>query len=251
MNWQLKVDMGPNSAYHRYSSDEQRLIDQRIEYQNHISNQVDSDLVLSVTDTGVFVSLPTLKNPYFLRLDEGKLGRRVAQGSETLCRVTGASRGRVVSIYDATAGLCREAHLMASCGALVSASERSLPLYLIAKEALCRAISSVKLSYQDSSQTTINPHVIYLDPMFPKSLKKAAVGKEAVLLRAFAQRSDLATENHLLEWALDSARCRVVVKRPLKAIHFGDRQPTASVRGKAIRFDIYGKTKLPKSDQSE
>jgi 16S rRNA (guanine1516-N2)-methyltransferase len=251
MNWQLKVDMGPNSAYHRYSPDEQRLINQRIEYQDHTSTQVDSGLVLSVTDAGVSVSLPTLKKPYSLSLDEGQLGRRVAQGSETLCRVTGASRGQIISIYDATAGLCREAHLMASCGALVSASERSLPLYLIAKEALCRANSSVKLSYQDSSQITVNPHVIYLDPMFPKSLKKAAVGKEAVLLRALAHRSDLATENHLLEWALDSARCRVVVKRPIKAVHFGDREPTASVRGKAIRFDIYGKTRLPKSDQKQ
>ena len=175
------------------------------------------------------------------------MGRRVSQSSETLCRVTGASRGRVVKIHDATAGLCREAHLMASCGALVSASERSLPVYLIAKEALHRAGSTVQLGLYESGQSRVDAHVIYLDPMFPKSSKRAAVGKEALLLRAFAERSMVENESQLLEWGLDNAVCRVVVKRPIKAEFLGGRKPTASVNGKAIRFDIYGKSKLPKS----
>ena len=161
--------------------------------------------------------------------------------------MTGASRGRVISIHDATAGLCREAHLMSSCGAFVSASERSLPVYLMAKEALFRAESQVQLSLSESGQTNVDAHVIYLDPMFPKSSKSAAVGKEGALLRAFAQRAAIEDEVQLLEWGLDNASCRVVVKRPIKAEYLGKRRPTASVRGKAIRFDIYGKSKLPKS----
>lgn len=246
MRWLIKASLEKESIFHQFSPTEQALIIRSLEKSSINHEEQLAVPWLDLSDKGVLAYLPSLKKPYRLSLDEGQIGRRVAQSSETLCRVTGASRGQIISIHDATAGICREAHLMASCGAIVSANERSLPLYLMAKDALFRAQSPVKLSLAESGLSSVIAHVIYLDPMFPKSSKRAAIGKEAALLRAFAQRSGVEDEVQLLEWGLDNASCRVVVKRPMKAEYLGKRTPTASVRGKAIRFDIYGKSKLPK-----
>ena len=61
---------------------------------------------------------------YLQSIARGDVARRAQQGAETLCRVTGASRGSSLRILDATAGLGRESYLMASAGAEVHAVER-------------------------------------------------------------------------------------------------------------------------------
>ena len=86
--------------------------------------------------------------------------------------------------------------------------------------------------------------VIYLDPMFPTKTKRAAVGREAQVLQAFAT-PDSPQDDQLLTWALDTALRRVVVKRPIKAPPLAGPHPTSAVKGRAVRFDIYGKRKLP------
>ena len=86
--------------------------------------------------------------------------------------------------------------------------------------------------------------VIYLDPMFPSRTKQASVGREAQILQAFAT-PDHPHNDQLLTWALDTATRRVVVKRPIKASPLAGPLPTSAVKGKAVRFDIYGKRKLP------
>ena len=245
----LQVDHNPDSAYYRFPEIEQALIDEFSREQNVAVKSLEDFRhlpVLKVDDAGVSAIVSELKKEFRLSFEQGEMARRMAQASETLCRVTGASRGEIISIHDATAGLCRESVLMASCGAQVSASERSLALYLMAQDALNRSSTQVDLYKKNSLDHQIQAHVIYLDPMFPKSKKKAAVGREAVILRAFAQQ-EADEESRLLEWALDSALCRVVVKRPIKAKYLAQHVPTSSVKGKAIRFDIYGKKRLPKA----
>ena len=252
IKWHLsaKVSLSEGLLRDVFSHSDHALINDRLALESRYRREGESvalpKLILSESITAI---IPHLKHPYEHSLDQGKIGRRISQRGETLCRVTGASRGQGMKIFDATGGLCREAHLMSSSGAKVWSSERSLPLYLLSKYALHIARSDVQLTFGEASAAltpSVEPHTVYLDPMFPESKKRAAVGKEAMVLRAFAAQDGDVEEEALLEWALDTASSRVVVKRPLKAPSLLGRQPTSSVRGKAIRFDLYGLRKLPK-----
>ncbi len=82
-----------------------------------------------------------------------------------------------------------------------------------------------------------SPDVVYLDPMFPERGKAARPRKEMWLFRLLLPGDDDAPE--LLELALRAARHRVVVKRPLGAPALAARPPGHSLRGRAIRFDVY------------
>ena len=210
---------------------------------------------LHATSQGLYVIHPELRRPFLLSFDGGALDHRARRGGEMLFRATGASKRVGLTIVDATAGLCREAFLMASAGANVYALEKNLALYSLAHDAITRSqspvISRLHLHYGDALHLvpSLAPDVVYLDPMFPESTKTAAVGKEAVILRAFARHTEPLEERRLLECALEHAYYRVVVKRPLKAPPLTGPKPTASLKGKAIRYDLYGKRKLPTQGQ--
>jgi 16S rRNA (guanine1516-N2)-methyltransferase len=73
--------------------------------------------------------------------------------------------------------------------------------------------------------------------MFPERRKSALVKKELQLLQLLAQ-PDSAPER-LLAAALEVARQRVVVKRPLKAPCLTALSPSHSLSGKTVRFDVY------------
>lgn len=244
----IKVDLTSGSYFHRFPASDQALISSYLANKKELSSS--SPLItatLQIDQNGVHAYLHELKKPFNLSYIQGDIGRRAQQGKEALCKVTGASRGEVITIIDGTAGLCREAYLMSSCGAKVIAYERCLPIYLLAKYAILESTAPINLQFTNTMDVKhILADVVYLDPMFPKTKKNAAVGKEAMVLRGFAEQDQGLDEQELLNWALDHAECRVVVKRPLKASPLALQTPTSSVRGKAIRFDIYGKKKLPK-----
>ena len=82
------------------------------------------------------------------------------------------------------------------------------------------------------------PDVVYLDPMYPESGKTAAKRKEMRLFRELVGE-DLDIEE-LLEVALNTAKKRIVLKRPLKAPKL--LKPNTIYKGSTIRFDVY----LPK-----
>ena len=222
-----------------------------------------------------------LKRPYVLSFDEGALDRRARQGGELLWRATGASRvagrGEPYLTLDATAGLCRDAFLMAVAGAHVLALEREEALYLMGVEALARSesphatrltlwraeavslLSELSVAAQRGEAPTLivqgeerEVGVIYLDPMFPTRQKSAAVGRDAQALQALThslERSEeerLAEEERLLTLALTVAHYRVVVKRPIKAPPLPGPTPTSAIKGRAIRYDVYGLKALPK-----
>ena len=173
------------------------------------------------------------------------VARRARQGGETLAKACGAGKG--LRVLDATAGLGRDALLLQAAGAKVTACERSAALRFWLQENLHAAGLSLEVSPLDAVDLLANESfdVIYLDPMFPHKAKSAAVGAESRVLQAFAAPPSLDEETQLLENAI--ARCvyRVVVKRPIKAPPLAERAPSASLKGKAVRFDIYGVKKLP------
>ncbi len=190
---------------------------------------------------------PDLKKPFSLTFDGGDLARRSRQGGETLARACGAAKG--LRIIDATGGLGRDAYLLASAGAQVVALERDPTLAFFLTHNLERAglVEEVAVLQADAMDYLAENEadVVYLDPMFPHREKSAAVGGESRVLQAFASIPESREESELLEAAWQACHYRVVVKRPVKAPPLAGRAPVSSLKGKAIRFDLYGKAKLP------
>jgi len=81
------------------------------------------------------------------------------------------------------------------------------------------------------------PDVIYIDPMYPDRKKSALVKKDMQILQHLHDRDDKSSE--LLECALQYAKKRVVVKRPVQAETLNSRKPNTCIKSKKTRYDIY------------
>lgn len=172
---------------------------------------------------------------------------------DPLARAAGLHRRREVTIIDATAGLGRDGLVLAWLGAQVTWIELSPTLALLLHRAIEQArhcdtpqlaavAQRLKVFHGDGASLleSLEPvDIVYLDPMYPPASMRGAAGKEAQTLRALNGGADHGEERLLLEQALMRSRRRVVVKRPNRAAPLANRQPTRSVRGKSIRFDIY------------
>ncbi len=193
--------------------------------------------------------------------------RRRSGGRELLIRAIGLKPAAAfaVAVLDATAGLGRDAFVLASAGCDVALCERSPLLRELLSDALERAWSDAEVAAiaermclvggdcRELSTAQVGPiEVIYLDPMFPARHKSAAVKKDMALLQALFEES---TEPHeaeeepegseaLLEWALRQQVARVVVKRPLRAAPLSALDPSHRILGKAVRYDVYVNRKL-------
>ncbi len=168
---------------------------------------------------------------------------------QPLARALGLKGGRAPSVIDATAGLGRDAFVVATLGCQVTLIERSQVIAALLEDGLQRAMkdeatveiaSRMRLLQGDAAQlikAQPRADVIYLDPMYPESSKKAQVKKEMQLFRHLVG-PDLDSEA-LLEVALAHALKRVVVKRPAKAAPLDGPQPSADVSSPNTRYDLY------------
>jgi len=173
-------------------------------------------------------------------------------GRELLARAFGPKKSHK-TVLDATAGLGRDAFLMAFLGYEVTAVERSPVLaelvwdgLLRAKSsgqsALVRAISRLTLLNADACDVlsklgiSERPDVVYLDPMYPTRGATALVKKEMRILRELV--GDDEDAGKLFEIARQKARKRIVVKRHRYAPPLGE-APQCVHRGARIRFDVY------------
>ena len=188
--------------------------------------------------------------------------RRFGGGrNQLIARACGLNRGVLPSIVDATAGLGRDAFVLASLGAPVLMIERVAATAAILVDGLTRAqgcaddeIRAIALRMQalhgDATrelgelvtQWDQPPQVVHLDPMYPHRDKSALVKKEMRVFRALA--GDDADAPALLEAALEVATHRVVVKRPRKAEPIGGLAPSHVVEEKTSRYDVYVKQAL-------
>ncbi|NCF99996.1 MAG: class I SAM-dependent methyltransferase, partial [Planctomycetia bacterium] len=105
-----------------------------------------------------------------------------------------------------------------------------------ASDALSRVSEEAPLGNE-----TRRPDAILIDPMFPEGKNKAAVKKDAVLLRMLVgEGADTAADEALLKASLAMATWRVAVKRPLKAPKIVESPPPqATFKGKSVRIDRY------------
>jgi 16S rRNA (guanine1516-N2)-methyltransferase len=190
----------------------------------------------------------------------GRVGRRADSpgfGAAMLRRAVGFKRPPW-HVCDATAGLARDAFLLAAAGCTVTAIERSPIIAALVADGLNRAkwqangvalaagVERLRLIVADSrawlAETVSgpvcpgSPDVVYLDPMFPARGRSALVKKEMRLCRRVA--GDDADAGELLAAARRAAGSRVVVKRPLAAPPLGG-EPAYAYRGTTIRYDVY------------
>jgi 16S rRNA (guanine1516-N2)-methyltransferase len=166
--------------------------------------------------------------------------------SQAIAKAVGLHQRKALSVLDATAGLGRDAFVLASLGATVYLLERHPVVRLLLSDGLARARASGDSVFdrmmlldgamdQRSFDTWFD--VVYLDPMFPERRSKAAVKKDMVMFHQLVG-PDLDADN-LLVPALSLAQRRVVVKRPRIAPVLASRDPNLSLTGKSSRFDIY------------
>lgn len=153
------------------------------------------------------------------------------------------------AIVDATAGYGQDALLLALMGFRVTAIERSPVVAALARDGLVRlaeltgTVLAGRLELVTGDARLLlgaiapRPDAIYLDPMFPpKRRKSAAVKKEMRLLRELVGDDTDAVQ--LLEISRSIAHDRVVVKRPDDAPPLAP-DPSMSLKGKLVRYDVY------------
>ncbi|MCG7600724.1 class I SAM-dependent methyltransferase [Halomonas sp. McH1-25] len=162
--------------------------------------------------------------------------------------------GVTPGIVDATAGLGRDAFVLATLGAEVLLLERVPAIFALLEDGLHRArgdaetgtiTARMQAVHADAAgelaevvaQSEVAPQVVHLDPMFPHRDKSALVKKEMRLFRELA--GDDSDAPRLLEAALDVATHRVVVKRPRKAPPIEGPKPGHVIEGKISRYDLY------------
>ncbi len=157
------------------------------------------------------------------------------------------------TVLDATAGLGRDAAVLANLGYQVMAFERSPVLAALLDDGLQRAGSTsnhppawtqrLQLHCSDAREWLAQctaaeaPDVIYLDPMFPAKNKSALVKKEMQMLQQLLSPQDDALQ--LLQLARQVAKQRVVLKRPTWAAAITDEPPQHSVLGVRVRWDVF------------
>ena len=194
--------------------------------------------------------------PISAAFDDGKATHRRIYGGgkgQLIAKAVGLTKGVTPKVLDATAGLGRDAFVLASLGCSVRLFERDPVVSEMLFSALAHAQASADQELSEIAQRmSLHPassidwlagqadkvaDVIYLDPMYPEQGKSAAVKKE---MRAF---HDIVGQNEddflLLEAALAKAEYRVVVKRPRKGVAISGPKPSMQVMGKSSRYDIY------------
>jgi 16S rRNA (guanine1516-N2)-methyltransferase len=180
--------------------------------------------------------------------------RRYGGGrGQPMAKAIGLKNGRQPTVIDATAGLGRDAFILAHLGCYVHMIERSPIIGMLLEDGLQRALQNpeaaaiirqrLTLTVGDSREILANiqmndqPDVVYMDPMYPHRTKSSLVKKEMRILRILA--GDDQDAPSLLEAALACARNRVVVKRPRLAASIEGIPPTAVITSKNSRYDIY------------
>ena len=215
-------------------------------------------LLLRVTPEGLEIlkgNDPHLNGPVRVDFTAGALDyRRQQQGRELLLRAVIGRGNHRPSILDATGGLGRDSFLLAAAGCQVQIVEREPVLAALLTDALQRALLHPKTAaiaarmslhlgdavvyLQEMNKKKQQIEVIYLDPMFPERRKSALVKKEAQILQLLAGPSSFEADKELLTAAMIVGQ-RIVVKRPRKAPFLAELQPSHSLLGKTVRFDVY------------
>lgn len=221
----------------------------------------EAEFALQLGDEGLqLVDLgPGAPGPVRVDFVEGAAAHRRQFGGgsgQMIAKAVGVQPGVRPRLLDATAGLGRDAFVLASLGCEVALIERQPLVAALLEDGLERAARDPEVAPIVAQMRLLTgnavelmgawqnepPQVIYLDPMFPHRDKSALVKKEMRLFRPLV--GDDLDAPALLEAALALASHRVVVKRPRKAPCIDGPKPSYQLEGKSSRYDIYPKKAL-------
>lgn len=192
-----------------------------------------------------------MKNELSIDFTTGAVAHRLRFGGgrgQDLPKAVGLKKGACPHVVDATAGLGRDAFLLASLGARVTLIERSEVMHGLLEAALEKARSSevaeitsrmtLLLGDAKTLLPALAPEVILVDPMHPPRGNSALVKQEMRQLREIVGTDPDALA--LMQVALNTARKRVVLKWPRKAAPLeGLRATSHQILGKSTRYDVF------------
>lgn len=213
-----------------------------------------------------FALVLTAQHLELRKLDEPKLGaifvdfvsgvmahrRRFGGGrGEAVAKAVGIKGAYLPDVVDATAGLGRDAFVLAALGCRVRMLERHPVVAALLDDGLQRGYADVEIglwlqqrltllhtsSLEALTTLTPKPDVVYLDPMFPHKQKSALVKKEMRVFQSLVG-ADIDADSLLLP-ARKLAKKRVVVKRPDYAPALAHQPASATLTTKNHRFDLY------------
>ncbi|MCB1870345.1 MAG: class I SAM-dependent methyltransferase [Gammaproteobacteria bacterium] len=217
----------------------------------------DSELLLVLTSERLELRQNGVagQGPVFVDFVSGRLAHRRLYGdgrAQPLARAIGLKKGRNPQVLDATAGLGRDAFVLATLGCELVMLERSPVIAALLRNGLERALADDQtaqvvrrmqlhcgdaIDYLNGLDHSQKPQVIYMDPMYPHRKKSALVKKEMRLFRRLVGED--ADSAELLSAARRHARHRVVVKRPAGAAWVGDEKPAMEIKSPNTRYDVY------------
>ena len=169
---------------------------------------------------------------------------------QDLPKAAGLRGGKTPEIVDATAGLGKDAFLLASLGAKVTLIERSGLMHKLLKKGMedarkmggdvAAVVERMELIHGDAREILkyLSPEVIMIDPMHPPRKKSALVNSEMRLVREIVgDDTDYPT---LIKVALKMASNRVVLKLPRYADSVeGIKEVSHQILGKSTRYDVF------------
>jgi len=229
------------------------------------NTEINTSLNLNYTDD--YVELRDNDKNIAIHIDflSGDLAHRQQYGGgrgQSIAKAIGLKQGLAPPfVIDATAGLAKDAYVLACLGCSVILLERSPVIAELIEDAIERAkddehfqnilktgfsviaqssvdyLTQLKNSADDNCPDVIYPDVIYLDPMYPERKKSASVKKNMQILQKLLGHDEDTQE--LLDIALKTAKKRVVVKRPKGAKNLTNIKPTYLVESKKTRYDVY------------
>ncbi|WP_407921263.1 class I SAM-dependent methyltransferase [Candidatus Puniceispirillum marinum] len=183
----------------------------------------------------------------------GAVNHRLLYGGgrgQDLPKAVGMKAGKTPHMIDATAGLGRDAFLLASLGAQVTLIERSDVMHALLQDGLNAARDAGGLHAEIASRMTLfhgdaidllpsmNPEVVLVDPMHPARQKSALVKADLRAIRDIVGTDD--DQLSLIQTALATASKRVVLKWPAKAAPLAGLKPCShQIIGKSVRFDVF------------
>ena len=204
-----------------------------------------TELFDSGLNTGIYVDFA-----------EGALAHRRQFGGgrgQAIARAVGLKHGNTPDVIDITAGLARDAYVLASLGCKITLVEQSVVLYTLVQDGVLRGLANEasaevlknfmnlvnadSVLYMKQLDRETKPDVIYIDPMYPDRKKSALVKKDMQILQHLLGEDENAPL--LLKTALESATSRVVVKRPAHAEPSNGIMPSTSISSKKTRYDVY------------
>lgn len=192
---------------------------------------------------------------YTLKCDfvGGAVNHRLHYGGgrgQDLPKAVGMKAGKIPSVIDATAGLGRDAFLLASLGVQVTLIERSDVMHTLLQDGLKAASNAGGLHAEIASRMTLihgdaidllpamRTEVVLVDPMHPPRQKSALVKADLRAIRDIVGTDD--DQLTLIQTALATASKRVVLKWPAKAKPLAGLKPSShQIIGKSVRFDVF------------